>query len=121
MAGGVFPGRPFSLNVKCVVASAAFAAGYWFLPPKNLWVLGGILYVTYLALAWYDYAYDCADRMHPTLFPFGRLVYLPLKPPDYQAEYEAMTPDQKRRMDQVDHMAVFIVLGGLGYLAAKAI
>lgn len=113
MAGGIFPGYPFKPNVKCVVGSFLLAGGYWYLPPKNLWVLGTILWATYLLIAWYDYAYQCQDRMSPTLFPFGRYVYLPLKPPDYKQEFEALPPEAIQAMDRLDHMASWVLLGAI--------
>ena len=34
---------PLTGNLKCVVISLLFASMYWFAPPKNKWVLAGIL------------------------------------------------------------------------------
>ena len=82
MAGGIFPGHPFALNIKCIVFTIALAAGYWFLPPKNLYILIFLIWFPYIALAWYDYSYDCRDKLKPTLVPFGRYIWLPFKPPD---------------------------------------
>jgi len=50
---------PLTGNVKCIVLSLFLASFYWYAPPKNKWILVGILYFTYLALAYYDYHYDC--------------------------------------------------------------
>lgn len=105
MAGGLFPGKPFAFNVKCIVGTVLVAGGYWFLPPKNLWVLLFLLWFPYVAMAWYDYAYDCRDKMQPTLFPFGRYVFLPFKPPEYKAEFGRMDPQQIAAMDRLDHAA----------------
>lgn len=123
MSGGLFPGRPFALNLKCIVFTLVVAGGYWFLPPRALWVLVVLLWLPYVAMAWYDYTYDCADKLQPTLFPLGRLVFSPFKPPGYRAELAAMTPAQLRAMDAVDHVAwytlalvvgvgAFVKLGG---------
>lgn len=46
------------LNPKCVFISLGLAAGYWFAPPKNVYVLGSLLVGTYFAIAWYDELYD---------------------------------------------------------------
>lgn len=116
MAGGIFPGKPFSFNVKCIVGTAVVAGGYWFLPPKNVWVLLGLLWLPYVAMAWYDYAYDCRDKMQPTLFPFGRYIFLPFKPPGYQAEFERMDASQIEAMDRLDHVVGWSLL--VGALAA---
>ena len=65
MAGGLF-GQPFVLNVKCIIFSLIIIAiflvnpstiikNYYFLIP----VLFGIFVISYVAMAWYDYYYDC--------------------------------------------------------------
>lgn len=110
MAGGIYPGRPFSPNWKCVVFSALIAGGYWFLPPKNWFVLAFLLWAPYVALSWYDHMYACADKMGPTLIPFGRYLFLPFKPDGYKAEYRKMADAQIRTMDRVDHAAAWTLL-----------
>lgn len=112
MSGGIFPGRPFAFNVKCIVGTALIAGGYWFLPPRSLWVLLMLLWLPYVAMAWYDYMYDCRDKMQPTVFPFGRYVFLPFKPPGYKAAYATMEPSQYKTMDRVDHVAGWTLLIG---------
>ena len=114
MAGGLFGERPFAFNVKCVVFTAAVAGGYWWLPRRRLWVLAVLLWLPYVAMAWYDYAYGCRDKMQPTLFPFGRYVFLPFKPPGYRAEFERMSPAQHAAMDRLDHVAGWTLAVGLG-------
>ena len=42
------------------------AASYWFLPPRNKWVLLALSYFPYLALAWYDWIYACQHNFGPT-------------------------------------------------------
>lgn len=105
MSGGVYPGRPFAFNVKCIAFTAVVAGGYWFLPPRQWWVLAVLLWLPYIAMAWYDYSYECRDKMQPTLVPFGRYLFLPFKPPGYQAEFGRMAQAQKDAMDRVDHVA----------------
>ena len=103
MAGGIFPERPFAFNVKCIVFTAAIAGGYWWLPHKSVWVLVTLLWLPYVAMAWYDYKYNCSDKMQPTIVPFGRYLFLPFKPPEYQAEFQKMHPSQIQAMDRLDH------------------
>jgi hypothetical protein len=112
MAGGLFPGYPFKFNLKCVVFTALLAGGYWYLPPKNFVVLALLLWLPYIALAWYDYAYKCTPALGPTLVPFGQYVWLPFKPPSYKAEYARDTQLQEayRRMD---HLIGWTILIGL--------
>lgn len=107
MAGGLFPGYPFSLNVKCIVFTAILAGGYWYLPPKNLWVLAFLIWFPYIALAWYDYMYKCQDKLKPTLVPFGRYIWLPFKPPGYKAQ---MTPELETSMRNLDHIILWSVI-----------
>jgi hypothetical protein len=115
MAGGIFPGRPFAWNIKCIIFTILIAGGYWYLPHRNKYVLIFLLWIPYLALAWYDYYYDCKDKMMPTLFPYGRKIYLPFKPPDYKREFEKMPETQIKAMDRLDHIvtwSIFIVIIG---------
>ncbi len=121
MAGGIYPGKPFSPNWKCVVFSALIAGGYWFLPPKNWFVLAFLLWAPYVTLSWYDYAYNCTDKMKPTVVPFGRYVFLPFKPDGYKAEYAKLAQAQLDTMDRVDHVAGWtLVVIALGVLVWKA-
>lgn len=54
------------INWKCLVITAIIAGCYWFLPPKNKWILLILLYVPYLLIAWYDYFYICKRELGPT-------------------------------------------------------
>ena len=110
MAGGIYPGRPFSFNVKCIVFTAAVAGGYWWLPPRSWWVLLMLLWLPYVAMAWYDYKYDCRDKMMPTIVPFGRWLFLPFKPAGYKAEYGKMAQGQLDTMNRLDHAVAWTVL-----------
>jgi len=116
MAGGIFPGAPFRFNIKCVIFSAALAGGYWFAPSKNLFVLFFLLWFPYIAMAWYDYMYDCRNKLGPTIVPFGRYMWLPFKPPGYKAEFDKMSESQIGLMGRVDHLVGWtIVLLVLAY------
>lgn len=119
MAGGLYPGRPFSFNLKCIVFTAAVAGGYWWLPRRSWWVLLTLLWLPYVAMAWYDYAYDCRDKMGPTLVPFGRYLFLPFKPPGYKAEFDKMAQAQKDTMSRLDHAVGWTAL--IALLAAVAV
>ena len=110
MAGGIFPGAPFTFNIKCVIFSAMLAGGYWFLPPKNLFVLFFLLWFPYLAMAWYDYMYECRNKLGPTIVPFGRFMWLPFKPPQYQTEFNKMSESQIGLMGKVDHLVGWSLL-----------
>jgi hypothetical protein len=107
MTGGLFPGHPFTPNVKCVIFTTLVAGGYWFLPKNNMIVLLFLLWIPYVAMSWYDYAYNCSDRNHPTGLPFGRLLYLPFKDPDYKKEFESLPADRIAILDKIDHAAMW--------------
>ena len=118
MAGGIFPPYKFEPNWKCVVFTLAVAGGYWFLPHRRYWVLFVLLIVPYVAMAWYDYAYKCTPQLRPTLFPYGRTIFLPLKPPEYQQAFSTMPPEAIDAMDRLDHNVTWILLVCLGVFIA---
>ena len=93
-----------------------------YLPPKNKYILIAALYFPYLMLAWYDYLANCRFRMNPTIFPFGRWVYLPFKPPPYQERYKELDPVVKYNIQSFDkYVAVTVVFGAIGYLIYKVV
>ena len=113
MAGGIFPGQPFEFNIKCIVFTALLAGGYWYLPPKNLWVLAFLLWFPYIAMAWYDYSYQCQlKKLKPTLVPFGRYIWLPFKPQGYKDEFNKMSAEQIQAMDRLDHIVGWTIVAG---------
>jgi hypothetical protein len=113
MAGGLFPGRPFVFNVKCIIFSLVLSVGYWFAPHRNLWVLAFLLWFPYIALAWYDWSYKCQDKLQPTVVPFGRYIWLPFKPAGYKKEFENLDPATIQVMDQVDHLVGWTIVAAV--------
>lgn len=112
MAGGLFDNQPFALNIKCIIFTLLLAGGYWYLPQRRLWILVALLYFPYLALAWYDYYYDCRQGLlQPTVFPFGEYLYLPFKPPDYKERYDQMSDEKKSTMKQYGRFAAAVIVG----------
>jgi hypothetical protein len=106
---------PFEFNIKCVIFTLVIAGGYWFLPNKNYIILFALLWLPYISMAWYDYYYQCQySKLKPTPIPFGRQLFLPFKPPDYQQEFSQLTPHQIGIMDTVDHVVLYsLVLAGI--------
>jgi hypothetical protein len=104
MAGGLFPGRPFVFNIKCIIFSLFMSLGYWYSPKKNVLILAFLIWFPYILLAWYDWAYKCQNKLHPTVVPFGRYIWLPFKPPDYQYEYSMLDKETIQAMDHLDHL-----------------
>ena len=96
-------------NVKCIVLTAFLAICYLFFPSKNYIVLGCILYFTYLALAWYDYIYNCKRNMGPT---YLSLFYSKFKPQNSEQikNYNNWHPKIKRRVQIVDYSILGIIL-----------
>jgi hypothetical protein len=71
MGGGLF-GTPLYINEKCI-AFSAFVIAVYFLPHQKYWqheaVFVFILAMfSYVLMAWYDYIYDCNDKLGPTFF-----------------------------------------------------
>lgn len=97
---GVYRGQP-TWNLKCIVLTVALAAGYWWLPKRNKWILLALLYFPYLALAWYDHWYACRRNMGPT---YLSLFYAWGKPRDSTQikQYKAWDPAIRRRVWAVD-------------------
>lgn len=121
MAGGVFPGQPLSLNPKCIIFSLILAGGYWLLPHKSIPVLIALLYFPYLAMAWYDYTYNCSNRLNPTIFPFGRWLYLPFKPPDYKQRYDELSSDSKKTIAKWDRFFLLVIIGAVIVFASTKV
>lgn len=93
---------PVSTNLKCIVISFALAGAYWFAPPRNKWVLLGILYFTYLAIAWYDWIYVCTNNSFgPT---YLRHFYEWAKPydSDQSKKYRNLCPELEKKILYVD-------------------
>ncbi len=108
-----YEGEP-TWNVKCIVFTLVLALGYWFLPPKNKWVLICLLYFPYLVLAWYDYIYQCKRNMGPT---YLSLFYKWAKPKDSQQikDYDNWDPKIKNKVLLVDIIILGIILLSILY------
>lgn len=70
MAGGLF-GQPFALNIKCIIFSIIIMVIFLIKPTINntmvLYLTLFIIFVvSYVAMAWYDYYYECR------ILPFKR-------------------------------------------------
>jgi hypothetical protein len=120
MAGGLFPGFPFEFNIKCIIFTALLAGGYWYLPPKNLWVLVFLLWAPYVSLAWYDYSYDCRIKMKYSPIPFGRWIFLPFKPQGYKDQFNSLDENHMWWVRRIDHLTAWtLVIAGAGYFILR--
>ena len=81
-----------------------------YLPVKDKVVLGFSMYFPYFILAWYDYFANCRFRMNPTIFPFGRFIYLPVKPDPYQRRYRELDPIVKQNIANFDKYIVVSII-----------
>lgn len=113
MAGGLFPGFPFEFNIKCVIFTAILAGGYWYLPPKNRWILVFLLWFPYIAMAWYDYSYNCQNKVKPHAGPFSRYIWTPFKPQGYKDAFNALPPEKIEQMNKVDHIFGWTLLAAI--------
>ena len=96
-------------NLKCILLTVFFAGGYWYLPPRNKWVLLAIVYFTYLALAWYDHRYDCPRQLGPSYLAH----FYAFAKPTHSAQiktYRHWCPETARRILVVDMVVLVILL-----------
>tara|TARA_B100000427_G_C15427298_1_gene559102 strand:+ start:165 stop:641 length:477 start_codon:yes stop_codon:yes gene_type:complete len=117
MAGGIFPGQPFTLNIKCIIF-ALLCMGLFLIKPEEVPVrkefsLFIIFVVAYVAMAWYDYYYNCQ------LMPFERgtsSVTAKLKP----EEQESLCGLEKHRYHMMIYAAhLFFIVPLLAYFYYK--
>jgi len=109
MGGGIF-GTPLYLNPKCLVFSAFVLAVYWLPHPKYLEhrIVAAFFIATlaYVLLAWYDYIFDCNDRLGPTLLGW---LSMPFKPAEYSKQFDNLPVKYKKIVRWFD-IAILCVL-----------
>jgi len=99
MAGGLF-GKPFVLNIKCIIFSLIIMSLFLYKPNiKTNTVLYSTLFIifviSYVAMAWYDYFYDC--RISPLKRGKHSVTGL-FKPPVYSKEQLTPTTNKKNNI-----------------------
>ena len=111
MAGGLF-GRPFVLNVKCIVFSLLCMALFLIKPNMNNKImlyssLVAIFVIAYVAMAWYDYYYDC--RINPLKRAQLSITGL-FKPPPHVPEKQYGTEANDTPVDtKRQHILIYMV------------
>jgi hypothetical protein len=115
MGGGLF-GTPLYLNPKCLVFSAFVLGVYWLPHPKAFAhrAVSAFLLATaaYIALAWYDYIYDCTDRLGPTLLGWMSGMF---KPAEYGKKFDDLPVKYKKIVKWVDIAVLAVVFGAFVY------
>ena len=103
---------PPAANAKCIIFTLILALGYWTLPKRNKWILLCLLYAPYLALAWYDYFYQCERSFGPT---YLMAFYEWAKPPGgrQRKSYDSWCKDMRSHVLLVDLGVLLILIGFL--------
>ena len=98
-----------AVNLKCIVFTIVLAAGYWFLPHRNKYVLLALFYFPYLALAWYDWYADCDRNLGPT---YLANFYWWAKPPESRqvVAYKNWSPRIKAKIALVDLIVILVAV-----------
>lgn len=96
--------------VRYAVIPALACLIYWYAPKHNKWILFLMVFLPYLALAWYDYLFLCKRTLGPT---YLSLFYAWAKPDASKQikDYKNWCPDIKKRVWIVDGiiMALLVV------------
>lgn len=107
MAGGIF-GKPFALNIKCIIFSLIIMALFLYKPniKSNIvmaFTLFVIFVVSYVSMAWYDAFYDC--RVLPLKRgKYGITTFF--KPPTHSEKQE--THEEDERDVHSKHLLIYI-------------
>ena len=120
MAGGLF-GRPFSLNIKCIIFSLLMMALMLVRVPLHRPVivvpaLVATFVVAYVGMAWYDYVFDC--RYAPLLR--GRYGVTTLLKPPVHHPVQVRGPPKPRAMSFIIWLShIVFVVPLLAYLVLR--
>jgi len=124
MAGGIFVERPFHLNPKCVIFAFILMAGYWFMPPKQVILLPMIFITSYIALAWYDFVYNCDVPLFSGISPIGAATFDSWGKPQRRQNRPAIPTDVPLVKDQERayrrNVNLFHVLGVMPFFLLMA-
>ena len=98
MGGGIFTGRPFVYNPKCVAFSFYSSLLFYAGGGRNPLLITLIFIIAYVMLAWYDFTYECEDFMYSgTGFGFSSLFK-----PQYREKDRDLDRDNKEQNLVVD-------------------
>ena len=124
MAGGLFMNKPFVINEKCILFSLICMGLYLFKPnyKSNITLylsLFVIFVIAYVAMAWYDYEFDC-ETLPLKKGSFGGITGI-LKPVAHnkkkQKEHEETNKDKRLKMIVIYLLHLFFIVPVLAYVA----
>jgi hypothetical protein len=124
MAGGLF-GRPFVFNEKCIVFSLICMGLFLYKPDiKNNYMMGIMLFIifviSYVAMAWYDYYFNCdivPFRRSDRAYSLTKSLKPPAHIPEKQIKDEDTPLDISRKQLLIYMMHLIIIAPLLGYTA----
>jgi hypothetical protein len=123
MAGGLF-GKPFAVNEKCIVFAVMVTAIFMVCPTfesmmSKTFALALLFVVSYVAMAWYDYFFDC--RILPLKRGGGPTSLL--KPPAHHPDQSESKSEQEQQGNAraliIYGMHAIFIAPLLGYIAYK--
>lgn len=129
MAGGIFSDQPFYFNPKCIVISLILMIAYWTLPYRNPFMLPVIFVVGYVAIAWYDYLYNCDSKMYSGTFPISIATLDSWAKPQRRKETIPDNPNNllldqemayKKKIHALHVIAIAPILFYIGWYGAKS-
>uniref|UniRef100_A0A6C0JDX9 Uncharacterized protein n=1 Tax=viral metagenome TaxID=1070528 RepID=A0A6C0JDX9_9ZZZZ len=69
MAGGIFIDKPFSFNIKCVIFAVIVILFYWLISANTVYLMFPVIFIiSYVSMAWYDFKYDCNDKLYSGIY-----------------------------------------------------
>ncbi len=123
MAGGLF-GRPFVFNEKCIIFSLICMALFLYKPHfQNQYLLYLTLFiifvVAYVAMAWYDYYFNCdiVPLKRGSGYGLTQLFKPDAHVPEKQEKDKDTPLDTKRRYFLISIMHLALIAPLLGYIA----
>lgn len=126
MSGGIFPGYPFTLNIKCIIFSLIIMALYTYCPPKiqsktKIFLVYFIIFVvSYVAMAWYDYYYSCTQLplQRSTKGITGRFKP-PAHEPEKQTKQMMTMVEIEKNKKSIFWLHFVLIVPLLGYIGIK--
>lgn len=98
MSGGIFTGRSFVYNPKCILFSFYSSLLFYAGGGRNPLLITLIFVMAYVLLAWYDWTYDCQDLMYSGTGP--GINFSPLFKPQYRKKDRDMTKDLSKDLSK---------------------